>query len=133
MKSYVLDACALIAFFNGENGADTVENILLGHDLRLMSVINVYEVCYDAAKAGGMDNGIRIYNEIHQLPIKIIKTIGKELLKEAMYFKTNYKISLADSFALGLARLNHAVLISADHHEFDIIETSGELKFHWIR
>ncbi len=98
-----------------------------------MSIINVYEVCYDAGKIAGMDEGIRIYDAIQQLPIKIIKVIRKELLKEAMYFKENYKISLADSFALGLAKLNQAVVVSADHHEFDIIENAGDLKFHWIR
>jgi predicted nucleic acid-binding protein len=50
-----------------------------------------------------------------------------------MYFKANYKISVADSFALGLAKVNQAVLVSGDHHEFDIIEKAGELKFHWFR
>jgi len=133
MKSYVLDACALIAFFNEEEGADIVENVLLHHDLCLMSIINVYEVCYDAAKIAGVDEGIKIYDEIQQMPIKIIKVIGKELLKEAMYFKANYKISVADSFALGLAKVNQAALVSGDHHEFDIIEKAGELKFNWFR
>ncbi len=133
MKAYVLDACALIAFFNEEKGADIVENILLQNELCLMSVINVYEVCYDAAKISGIEDGIRIYDEIQQMPIKIIKVIGKDLLRQAMYFKANYKISVADSFALGLAKLNQAVLVSGDHHEFDVIEKAAELKFHWIR
>jgi len=29
MKKYVLDACALIALFQRENGADIVENLLV--------------------------------------------------------------------------------------------------------
>ncbi len=133
MKSYVLDACALIAFFNEENGADKVEKILLQKNLCLMSIVNVYEVCYDAAKIGGIDEGLKIYDEIQQLPVKIIKVIGKELLKRAMYFKANYKISVADSFALGLAKVNNSILVSADHHEFDVIDNARELKFYWIR
>ena len=29
MKRYVFDACALVAFFNDESGADVVESLLL--------------------------------------------------------------------------------------------------------
>ncbi len=133
MNSYVLDACALIAFFNDENGAEHVEKILLGDGVCLMSIVNVYEVCYDAAKISGTEQGLKMYKEIQQLPLKIIKVIGKDLLKEAIYFKVNYKISVADSFALGLAKENRAIMVSSDHHEFDIIENSKELEFSWIR
>ena len=50
-----------------------------------------------------------------------------------IYFKVNYKVSVADSFALGLAKENRAIMVSSDHHEFDIIENSKELEFSWIR
>ena len=50
-----------------------------------------------------------------------------------MYFKINYKISVADSIALGLARTSQATLVSGDHHEFDIIDNAKELNFLWIR
>ena len=49
------------------------------------------------------------------------------------HFKTKYKISFADIFVLATAKLNNATIITSDHHEFDIIETSGELTFEWIR
>jgi len=133
MKSYVLDACALIAFFNDENGAEHVEEVLLGDDVCLMSIVNVYEVCYNAAKISGTGQGLKMYEEIQQLPLKIIKVIGKDLLKVAIYFKVNYKVSVADFFALGLAKENGAIMVSSDHHEFDIIENSKELEFSWIR
>ncbi|RLC13954.1 MAG: type II toxin-antitoxin system VapC family toxin [Deltaproteobacteria bacterium] len=133
MKPYVMDACALIAFFNDEEGADKVETIL-SHNLCLMSVVNVYEVCYDAAKTSGVKEGIGLYEDIRQLPVTIIRKIGKNVIKEAVYFKVNYKISVADSIALGVARTNHAILVTADHHEFDEIEKAEEeLDFYWIR
>ncbi len=107
---------------------------MLSNDLCLMSIINVYEVCYDAAKLSGVEAGVKLFEEIQQFPIQIINVISKELLKEeAMDFKTRYKISVADSFALGLARANQATLVSGDHHEFDAIEKAGELHFYWIR
>ena len=39
----------------------------------------------------------------------------------------------ADSFALALAAQLDASLISTDHHEFDDVEKSGEVKFFWLR
>ena len=46
MKIYVFDACALIAFLNHEAGSDKVEWLLKQKEgVRLMSIINVYEVC----------------------------------------------------------------------------------------
>lgn len=127
MKSYVIDACSLIAFFNQEKGADNVEHLLMQNYPCLMSIINIYEVCYDAAKMGCL------YEEIKSMPLKIIREVGEDTIKKAIHFKVNYKISVADSIALGLAMVNNAVMVTADHHEFDVIAQAGELDFHWIR
>ena len=98
-----------------------------------MSIVNIYEVCYDAAKISGFEEGAKLYDEIRRMPIKIIKAIGKNLMNQAIYFKVKYKMSVADSFALGLAKINRATVVSGDHHEFDIIEQANELVFYWIR
>jgi len=71
MKTYVLDACALIACFNNEEGADKIENILHKNNICLMSIINVFEVCYDAAKVLGKNQAIKLFDEIKQMPIII--------------------------------------------------------------
>jgi PIN domain nuclease of toxin-antitoxin system len=52
---------------------------------------------------------------------------------EAAHYKNTYKVSLADSIALGLARLHKAHLVTSDHHEFDPIEAAADAKFLWIR
>jgi len=49
------------------------------------------------------------------------------------YFKSKYKISLGDSFVLATAKLYDAKIVSSDHHEFDIIEKSENIKFLWIK
>jgi ribonuclease VapC len=72
MSIYVFDSSALIAFFNDEDGADNIEKILLQDNDHFISIINVFEICYDAAKRSGYDVGIQIFEEIKQLPIKII-------------------------------------------------------------
>ncbi len=48
------------------------------------------------------------------------------------YFN-NFNVSVADSVALGLAKLKGASLVTTDHHEFDPIEEAGEMRFHWLR
>ncbi len=133
MKTYVMDACALIAFFNQEKGADNVEHLLMKNCPCLMSIINIYEVCYDAAKMRCLEDGMKVYQEIKLLPLTIIREVGEDTMKEAIHFKVNYKVSVADSIALGLAKVNNAVMVTADHHEFDVIAQAGELEFHWIR
>jgi predicted nucleic acid-binding protein len=54
-------------------------------------------------------------------------------LQAATRFKTRYKISLADSFALGLADVLDADIVSADHHEFEPVEKAGENSVVWFR
>jgi hypothetical protein len=48
-------------------------------------------------------------------------------------YKTSYQISFADAFVLGLAEKEKAIVISTDHHEFDVIESAGESSFYWLR
>ncbi len=97
MSIYVFDSSALIAFFNDEDGADNIEKILLQDNDHFISIINVFEICYDAAKRSGYDVGIQIFEEIKQLPIKIIFEIKQNVVEKAVYFKTNFKTNQAES------------------------------------
>ncbi len=133
MTKYVLDACALIAYFNHENGSDIVEQILLEENERYVSIINVFEVCYDLERNSKESIGLGVYEDIQKLPITVIDTIDSKQIEHAIYFKNNFKISVADSFALGLAKKLSGILITADHHEFDPIDESRLLDFLWIR
>lgn len=134
MNRYVFDACALIAFFNQEKGDAEVERVLSQDNcIRLISMINVYEVCYDAARVSGFDEGVNVYQEILTLPLVVIREISEEIMKQAIHFKITYNVSVADSIALGLAKSKKATLVTADHHEFDPICRAKELKFLWIR
>ena len=57
MNEYVLDACALIAYLNGESGREKVEAVLeeaeTGSAQVFMHRVNFYEVYYDAYRSGG--------------------------------------------------------------------------------
>lgn len=94
----------------------------------------MYEVCYDAARTTANESSVlEILEMVKQLPIVIIWEISNELLQAAARFKVRYKISLADSFALGLADVLDAKVVSADHHEFEPVEKAGEISVLWFR
>ena len=137
MKKYVLDACALIALLNREDGGESVREIIeqakIGSSEVYMSIVNLFEVYY------GM---LRIYDEevaeslilmVEASPIKVIATITREVLKEAGRLKVAYKMSVADSIAVAEASVSNGILVTSDHHELDAVEASENTKFYWFR
>jgi predicted nucleic acid-binding protein len=74
-----------------------------------------------------------LLEDIERLPINIYRSIGNDLVAEAGKFKVEWKVSLADAFALGLTSLVGGKLVSTDHHEFDVIAESGSIQFYWLR
>jgi len=134
---YILDACALIAFFNDEVGAERMENLFekaLRYEIRiLMLIVNLCEVYYDCLRAKGLNAAEILLQDINQLPISVVREITDDMLKEAGKFKVDEKVSFADSFALAFARIKHGKLVTTDHHEFDEIDKKGSVEFYWLR
>jgi len=137
MKSYVLDACALIAYLHNEQGAlnvaDVFRQISNENAIAFMHKTNLLEVYYDAINRKNERFARVIFDKICQKPIKIISDISNPLLFEAGRLKANYKISLADSIALATAFIYESELVTCDHHELDEIENKENIKFFWIR
>lgn len=133
MSRYILDACALIAFFRNEAGGDRVAALLESEYPCAMASINIAEVLYDAARREGMQIVPAILADIRSLPLEIVEQIDETLLLQVVAFKSQGCISLADAVALGLAASRQALLVTADHHEFDVIEQLGQVQFEWIR
>ena len=139
MKSYVLDACAVIALFRNETGAEKVAEIVNeafnGESFVIINKINALEIYYDILRDYGLAAADEFLNALENLPISIQDRITNPLFKEAGRFKANYRISLADSIALAEASINNFILLTADHHEFDVIENSSKenITFCWIR
>ena len=130
----VVDACALIAFLNGEPGADVVEDALANVASVEIACINLLEVAYDAVrKTGRPEAAAEVLRDVESLPIKIHRFIDDEMIKRAAFFKTRFRISLADSIALTFSDQAEAPLLTSDHGEFDPVESAGLVRFMWIR
>jgi PIN domain nuclease of toxin-antitoxin system len=137
-NNYILDACALIAFLNEENGGEKVNKIIIdayNYQAYLnMNVFNLLEVYYGLYRVEGEQKSLLMLNEIFELPINIIYRIKTSVFYEAARLKATYKISLADSIVLAEASVSGGLLLTSDHHEFDIIERyDPKINFCWIR
>jgi PIN domain nuclease of toxin-antitoxin system len=112
---FVFDACALIAYFNDEVGAAVVEDLLerarQGHARLYVAAVNVYELYYDCVKHDAA-TAQQLVDDVYGLPLTVVENLDRSLMTHAGGFKTTYRVSLADSIALGLARQQSAYLVS---------------------
>jgi predicted nucleic acid-binding protein len=117
MKRYVLDASALICFFEGRPGADKVQDLLSkAAETKLplaMSVINWGEVVYSIWRARGEAVARQKALEIAQLPIALVDA-DLALTHRAATFKARFHLPYADCFAAALAAERKAVLVTTD-------------------
>lgn len=128
----VLDSYSLIAYLEGEEGADTMIEIFKaardsGRSL-LLSVVNWGEVYYITLREAGRGRPEEVAHLISTLPIQIIPA-DLELTKGAAEFKASKKMPYADCFAAALAKLRRVELVTGDE-EFKQVE--GEVKILWI-
>jgi len=133
---FVLDACALIALTNQEKGADIVADILkqANHsNVRLyMNRVNLYEVYYGFYREHGKEYALNVVENVEDSHI-LVTEFDREIFLEAGRLKSTYKLSLADSIVVAQTIILRGSILTADHHEFDIIEGKENLIFNWIR
>jgi PIN domain nuclease of toxin-antitoxin system len=130
----VLDACALIAYLNGEEGADQVETLFRSGKQVQMSCVNLLEVAYNAIKASqNPDAAEELMEEISKLPISVIWDVPMAVFLEASRLKASYRISLADAVAAAFSRIFMCQLATSDHHKFDHLDSIKEIQALWIR
>jgi predicted nucleic acid-binding protein len=137
MSHYVLDACALVALLKGEPGA---EKAAAAFDAAyketaaiVMHKINLLEVYYDAYRTHGKEQADLMLANLKKGPVTINPEISDDIFAEAGRLKASYKISLADSIALAQTLTTGGELLTADHHEFDVIERKEPIIFNCIR
>ena len=117
MKRYVLDASAVMTFFEDRLGAEKVENLLEGaaekQRFLLMSVVNWGEVYYSVWRTHGEDAANEKLKQVAQLPIEVID-VDMPTTKLAASLKAGHKLPYADCFAAALAQQRKAALVTTD-------------------
>jgi PIN domain nuclease of toxin-antitoxin system len=137
IKTYVFDACALLALLTEENGYRNVEKIIEESKNNraqiLMHNVNLLEVYYDIYKLYDETSAIKFLDEIKNTPIKLVAEVNDDIIINAGRLKRKYKISLADSIGLAETIISNGTFVTSDHHELDKIEKNEKIDFTWIR
>jgi len=130
----VFDACALIAFLRGEPGSEVVEALLVERRGQCHAhAINLCEVYYDFLRASGEATAQQAVADLLTAGVLPDETLSPALWQAAGRWKVRHRVSLADAFALALAAMLDAELVTSDHHELDPIAASNEARVRFIR
>lgn len=117
MKRIVLDASALVTFFEDRPGAEKVEDLIRlgveGKRQLLMSVVNWGEVYYSTWRAKGPGVARKVLEDIAQLPVEIVDA-DLELTRSAAELHAEHKLPYTDCFAAALAAARKASLATSD-------------------
>ena len=127
----------MLAFLNGEDGADAVRDLLLQAEKKeitlYMSSIQLIEVYYDRIYIHGIEYADSLLEKLYISPITILHEISRDIIREAGRLKTSHSISFADSIACATASCLQIPLVTSDHDEMEPVERQESIKFLWFR
>lgn len=131
MKRIVLDASAVISFFEGRAGAEEIEELLAqsvaGKTELFMSVVNWGEVYYSTWRAHGQGAARQMAAEIFQFPIQV-RNADLEMTKSSAELHAKYNLPYADCFAAASSKILKAKLLTSDQ-DFAKVKSEIEILF----
>jgi predicted nucleic acid-binding protein len=124
MRRYVLDANALIGFFEGREITAGKVRQMISEANRLelpllMSAVNWGEAFYLEWRYHGEAKAREVEGYLHRLPIAVI-AVDLERATRAATLKQRHNLGYADSFAAELAMERSAWLVTADPEFFKL-------------
>jgi len=132
MKTYVLDASAVLDLLENGPGAERIEKILAAAERQdnavAMSVMNWGEVFYNVWQHHGEEAARRAIADLSRLPLEIIPVEQDQALK-AGEIKALHKLSFVDCIAGALAELRNSILVTADR---DFQKLGRRIQVLWI-
>jgi uncharacterized protein with PIN domain len=138
----VIDACAMIAYLEDENGADVVENILtdrkndcIAHEVNIGELYTYYLKYFtesdadEAVRLMTFDAGVRPQDPRDSLGVVFWKAVARHRGRITSTVKNPttgacHSIALADCFALALALRETGTVVTCDA-EFTYVRDSG--------
>ncbi len=115
---YVLDAWAVMAFFQREEPAASQMQIMFETaeqaQVQLnISIVNVGEIYYRMGKVHGELTAEEALQDLYSLPVTL-QSADNELVLSAARWKMKYPVSYADAFAAATAEKLRAILVTGD-------------------
>jgi ribonuclease VapC len=131
MKTIVLDSYALLAYFEREDGWDTVAQLLAdaAADRCVLygCVINWGEVRYITERVYGPEKADEVEAVMDDLPIEWVDA-DRELTREAARLKIDGGLAYADCFAAALALRTDGEVVT-DDPEFEVVADRVDVRW----
>lgn len=130
----VLDAGGFIAMCKREKGAFELRRLLEANRREtFIHAVNSLEIFYGIEREYGRDHAERVWRIADRSKIITRDDFDRDFLRDAAFVKNAHRMSLADSFAVALARRLNCPLVSTDHHELDAVAAAGVCDVKFIR
>jgi len=114
---YVLDSFAVLAYLGDEAGAQRVQRILArarkGQADVWLCLVNYGEVLYIIERKRALEEVHKAIAAIDQLPVQVVQA-DRALTFRAANVKANFAVSYADAFAIALAEIKGAKVVTGD-------------------
>jgi predicted nucleic acid-binding protein len=124
VKRIVLDASALMTFFEDRSGAEIVENLIRlgveGKRQLSMSVVNWGEIYHSTWRSKGPGIARKVIEDIAQLPLEIVDA-DLDVTYRAAELRAELRLPYTDCFAAALALERRASLATGDK-DFALVE-----------
>lgn len=132
--NYSLDSGGMIAFLDGESGADVVEDVLTEPGSTCYAhIFNLAEIYYIYFRRGGQALAESTIQDLLSLGIRLRDDNDEIFWKEAASFKGRHPMSLPDAFCLTLGRRIGGTVVTTDHGEFDALVPLGYCPILFVR
>lgn len=132
--TYVLDSSAMIAFLNGEQGAQDVAALLMETDaVCLAHAINLCEIYYQIIRENGEAAAELTISKLSAIGIRADPSFDDGFWKQAGKIKAAFPLSLADAIGLTLAIQKGGEFVTSDHHELDRLAATGNFPIRFFR
>jgi len=117
-KRIILDTSAILTYFEGEEGKETVEIFLkrsVSNEIELFIPFSAaIEFYYINFNSQGEETANQRFAMLMSLPVKVLKSIDEPYIIQAGRLKSSYPISFADALIAAYAYLEKASLVHKD-------------------
>ena len=130
--THIIDASALIAYFNGEDGHERFAQLLSDEgNVLAMHATNLCEVYYGYLRADGLERAETAWEEAVRV-VQVMNKLDDGFVKRVARWKVEYGLGLADAHAAAAAEEHACELVTADSG-FDAAKGAGALEVMKLR
>ena len=131
-EKFVIDACAMLAYLNNEDGSTVIEEVLQKGQRQeakvFLTAMDLAEIYHVILKEEGREKAIKVMVLIRNLPLERVG-LDESLLMMAGEIRLQHPLTLGDALVAAVAKSMKAKIITGDR---DFKKLEKELDIIWI-